>query len=470
MEGYLDVPGISSRALIWVIAQQHLYFAALILGAPMFITLCEYLGHKGGDKRYERLAHDMMKVVTICYSFTAITGAMLGMTMAVSYQSFSQYLFTKFAPMWPVYLGLVLVETVFMYLYWYTWDTWTGKKKGKHIFTGLMLNIVGTLTLLTINPMASYMLTPPHKDTGFWSRFFNESSSGLDIHRLIANIVFGGFLAGLFAAFMYLTTKDEEEKAFYDWMGYTGALIGIGAFMVLPLAGYVLAKELFLYSASISTFLMADKEGPYFVMQGLAITLILLCANYYMWVMIERIEGGARFLKYRTRTLAPFFLFGALWLFPANFMPSMDTPMPKGWNPSNVIAPDKALPFTLMMPKAMAVCGMLVLTFMVYNMYLRAMQTGRIEWGKAPVQAPLAVVAVSAITVWLMALMGSIRELALQGWYVLGQLRDTSPYSWTPGLNYDVRMVSLCTLIFFSLLALIFWIGFLVSKKKEVHA
>ena len=42
--------------------------------------------------------------------------------------------------------------------------------------------------------------------------------------------------------------EADEERAHYDWMGYIGNFIGLGALIPLPFAGYYLGREV--YSAS----------------------------------------------------------------------------------------------------------------------------------------------------------------------------------------------------------------------------
>jgi hypothetical protein len=50
---YRDIPGIGSRNIIWVIAQLHLLLAGFVLGVPIFAWLCEIVGWKTGEKRYD---------------------------------------------------------------------------------------------------------------------------------------------------------------------------------------------------------------------------------------------------------------------------------------------------------------------------------------------------------------------------------------------------------------------------------
>lgn len=462
----VDVPYLGARSTMWIVAELHLFFGALILGAPIFIVICEYLGFRGGDQRYERLARETMKMVAIAYSFTAISGGLFVFILAIFYPSFSNYIFAKFAPVWGFYGLLILVESSLMYLYWYSWDP-LANRKGLHITIGVLLNIVGTVTMFLANAIAAYMLTPPEQETGLWSMINNPTWSGLNLHRFIANITFGGFIVAFFAAIMFLLSKSEEDRAFYDWMGYTGNLIGVGTLMLLPLAGYIYTKELFLYSATISTFQMADKLAPFFVMQGVIIGLIFIGVNYYMWVSIWRIEGGKRFLPYRAPTFVALFIGAALWIIPANMLPDIATPIPNGVDPAAVLIPERWATLSLMMPKALAVTAMLIFTFLTYVIYWRAIGTGKIRWGAIAPQSQYALILIPTAVIYLMGLMGAIRELTRQDWHVYLQVRDVTPYWYTTPLSYTSMMSAVATLVFFVFLAFIFWIGFLLGRKEK---
>jgi len=465
----VDIPLIGSRGALWLVSELHLFLAAFILGAPIFIVVCEYLGHRSGDYRYERLAKEMMRVTAIAYSFTAITGGIFAFILWTSYQSFSQFLFEKFGPAWMIYIGLIVLEVILMYVYYYSWEPWKDRKM-LHIGVGVALNVVGTVVMFIINGIGAYMLTPTEEALNWWQMLNNDSWSGLNLHRFIANITFGGFIAGLFGAFMFLFSRSEKEKAFYDWMAYIGTLIGVGSLMTLPLAGYIYAKELFLYSATISTFQMADRLAPFFVMQGFLITFIFTGVIFYIWTSIRRIEGAERFHRYRTPIFTAVVLFGTLWITPANMLPDMVTdPEALGIPVGAVIIPERMAALSLMMPKALAVTGILIVTFLTYMIYLRALKTGRITWGSIAPQAQYSLIAVGALIIYLMGLMGAIRELSRDDWHVAMQIRDMSPYWWVPPLAHTATMTAIATILFFAVMAFIFWVGFLLGRKEEVE-
>ncbi|MEK7281298.1 MAG: cytochrome ubiquinol oxidase subunit I [Chloroflexota bacterium] len=514
----IDIPIIGARSALWIAGQIHLYMAAFVLGAPIFIVLCEFLGlprartnwrmrlpvailililglaatfygptivdkivflmftivflavvlllKSSGDSRYERLAHETMKVVTIAYSLTALFGAAFAFMLMANYGNVMTHLFERFGPVFGLYVALFFVETALMYIYWYSWDP-LAHRKSLHLNIGIALNLVGTVVMLLINVIGSYMLTPPlEADASLWTLINNPSWTGLNLHRFIANVTLGGFVVALFAAFMFLTAKREEDKAFYDWMGFIGNLIGTASLLTLPLAGYILAKEIFLYDASISTFLMADKLSGFFVAQGFLVSMLFLGANYYMWMSIRRISGTKALMGYMRPTFAVIFIGVAIWLTPQGFLPDLNSPIPTGVSQTDIFIPERASFFGMMMAKAVAVTIIIMFTFLTYMVYRRALAQGTLRWGQIAPQAQYALVFLPAVAIFLMGLMGAIRELARQDWHVYNVLRDTTPYWYTTPLGYTTIMVSIATVAFFVLMAFIFWVGFKLGKTE----
>ena len=465
----IDIPPFGARTVLWGVAQLHVFFGAFVLGAPIFIVISEYLGLRKGDKRYERLAHEMMKAVGIAYAFTAVFGVMFAFMLMGPFGTSTSYLMERFFPLFATYGVLILVESSVMYAYWYSWDRMREPRlKRWHIWLGVLLNVVGTVLMLVMNAVASFMLTPPDspETAGLWRLIRNDSWSGLNLHRFIGNLTFGGFMVALFAAFLFLTSRNDEDRAYYDWMGFIGNFIGTATLLIIPIAGYIYAKELFNYDASISTLLMADKLSWFFEVQGVLVALLFLGANYYMWLSIQRIEGGIRFARYMKTAFTVMFVGAAIWITPQAFLPDLTTPPSAGQSITDLAIPGNLAFLGLMMAKALAVTSIVILTFVTYLVYRRALKTGNIVWGKIDVRAQYTLIFLPAVAVYTMGLMGAIRELARGGDFVFRVVADPSPYWFTPTLAYTSVVTGVVTLIFFVLMAGIFWLGF---KLQPAH-
>jgi cytochrome bd-type quinol oxidase subunit 1 len=114
-------PILGNRLAVWIVAQLHLNFAAFILGAPIFIVICEYIGWRSRNPRYERLAHEMTKITAVAYSLTALLGGFFAFLLITLYSSFSGFIFPRFFPNWiMLYPVLFILETLTLYTYWYS--------------------------------------------------------------------------------------------------------------------------------------------------------------------------------------------------------------------------------------------------------------------------------------------------------------------------------------------------------------
>ncbi|MFQ5825950.1 MAG: hypothetical protein ACE5IA_01205, partial [Dehalococcoidia bacterium] len=118
----------------------------------------------------------------------------------------------------------------------------------------------------------------------------------------------------------------------------------------------------------------------------------------------------------------------------------------------------------MMMAKALAITGIIIVTFVTYLLYRRAVATGKIVWGQIDLKAQYVLIFIPAVAVYLMGLMGAIRELARESWHVYQVIPDTTSYWYIPSLAHTALMTGIVTLLFFTIMAFIFFVGFKVGK------
>jgi cytochrome bd-type quinol oxidase subunit 1 len=99
-----------------------------------------------------------------------------------------------------------------------------------------------------------------------------------------------------------------------------------------------------------------------------------------------------------------------------------------------------------------------------------AQSLGAIQWGKMPARSQYALFILAVTFTWLMGLMGFARSGIRQHWHVWQVMQDTTQYAATPALGYAAIMISVCVLIFLSLVGFIFWLGGLAEKSTFVPA
>ena len=522
----VEFPYTGNRTAVWIVAQLHTLFGAFVLGAPIFIIISEWLGYRKQDLRYERMAKEVTKVTVILFNMTAVTGGLFIFVLLATYPQFTTWFINQFYLVFAViYPFLFISGTIVLYMYFYTWDAWKGEKKGRHIALGVLLNLICMITMFVINGPTSFMNTPvkaegiPVQDVlaaaSLWDKIANQSWIPLNLHRIDGNVAFGGFVTGLIAAYMYMGAKTQEERAYYDWMGFVGSLIAVGATLFQPFTGLLLAYEMCDYDFSFCPYMMADQLSMFFEMQGAMVGLLFLAMNYYGWLSLKRIEGAE---KVRVTILAPIvmvtlpfvmvavmnvywipdpmslafivplilvpFLFGrfipmtvsartvikigflmiivsdAIWLTPRGFVATganmaAGLELPSDWD---ILASMPA--------KVSAMFSLVFATVVNYFVYNRAIKQGTILWGKIDFASQFVLIFLAFISIWTMGLMGAVRSLAKKYYHTYGLMPDFTVESFTPTLSYSAWWITAITGVFFTVVSLAVFVALRSSSSK----
>ena len=321
---YRHFPVIGSRVLVWCLAQAHLMFAAFVLGVPIFVLIAEVLGVVLKNKQYDGLARECMRLLAMSYTITATLGGLLLVALVTLYPKFVAHMEKVFDLTWAFYVGVIFCEALFAYLYWYSWDLLQGSRKRWHIFLGVMVNVLGVAILVITNAWTGYMMTPGGVEgtglaitvTSRIDAFMNYAWNPLNIHRLLANVCFGGAIVGAYAAFRFLAATTDEERARFDWMGYIGSFIAVAAFIPLPFAGYYLGREIYAYSQQMGVSMMGGSFAQLWILQAILIGSLFLAINLYLWLAMGRIPGGERYRKFQAPVLFVLATGLAVWATP----------------------------------------------------------------------------------------------------------------------------------------------------------
>ncbi|HHL44974.1 MAG TPA: hypothetical protein ENJ24_00235, partial [Gammaproteobacteria bacterium] len=370
---YPDI-GFSSRSIVWVVAQMHLFFGALVLAVPLFVLAIELVGVRSGDPRYDSMAHEFMKISLTAYSITALFGGTLALALFLLYPGLMEYLMRVFGAQMLVYALLFFLESLLLYIYYYGWDALRyGNRKWVHMSLGLLLNAVGATLMVMANSWATFMMAPSGVNEvgavigNIWEVMKGPLWNPINLHRFIANIAFGGAVVGAYAAYKFLAARTAEQRAHYDWMGYTSNFIAILAFLPLPFAGYWLMAEVYAYSQQMGITAMGGILAWLFIVQAVLIGTILLAGNYYLWSGMSRTEGSKRYqwlIKYIAFVLVVCFL---IWVTPHTLILSASEIAALGGSHHHLLGPLGIMP-----AKNIAVNLMLIFTFLSFQLYRRS--------------------------------------------------------------------------------------------------
>jgi cytochrome bd ubiquinol oxidase subunit I len=120
----------------------------------------------------------------------------------------------------------------------------------------------------------------------------------------------------------------------------------------------------------------------------------------------------------------------------------------------------------LSVPQVLSVLFAMVSMTIIDVLLLRgAVETGEVHWGRIPPISQYALIFIAITFTWLMGLMGYVRSGLRQHWHVYGVLRDDSIDALTPTLGFATKVISVTVLIFFALMAFVFWLASLSGNS-----
>ena len=424
---YREFPKIGSRNAAWIAAQLHLLFGSFILGVPMFAVIIEFIGWRTKDARYDRMAQEFIKLCMGAFSTTALLGGVLVFILIWCYPKVMSKLSGIFGPTMIFYVAIFFGETFTLYLYSYGWDKMQGRHKGWHLFLGVLLNVFGTAIMFISNSWLSYQTSPAtqhgilsemrkkswmeeqlaadpaltpetvmegvtdhsmiplHNETTgdfmgtVWDAVNNFTWMPMNIHRLVGNIAFGGSIVAAYAAFRFLVAKTKEDKAHYDWMGYTGNFIALCGLIPLPFLGYWLGREIYMFNNTMGINMMGSLFSWLFIIQAVMIGVLFIGANYYLWSGMGRIDGAEIYARYRPWMIIAIIVSVAIWMTPRT--------LSKIAGPSELSAmgganhPHLGL-FGLMTAKNTVVNIIILTTFLSFLFYRRSGKVPTVGWRK----------------------------------------------------------------------------------------
>jgi cytochrome bd-type quinol oxidase subunit 1 len=396
---------------VWAIAQLHLNFAAFILGVPIFAVIIEIIGWRTRDQKYDWLSHELVKLTFAAFSTTALLGALLLFLFIGYYPKFWTYMTSIFFSTYWVYALLFFAETFTVYLWYYGWDWLQGSKKWIHVSLGVLSNLFGTAILFVANSWVTFMISPAGITEsgalkgGVWAAINNFTWMPINIHRLIANIVFGGTICAAYAAFRFLGAKNAEERARYDWMGYVGNFVALSAFIVLPFAGYYLGREIYAFNQTMGITMMGGFMSWLWIIQAILIGVLFIGSNYYLWLGMERIPGSERYRKYVPPMLIILAIGFMVWATPRSMVVTLDEARAMGGTHHPILGF-----LGVMSAKNTAVNLMILTTFLSFVLYRRANRISRRPWVKSGMAVQWAVFALAALIVTFYGIYGYFVE------------------------------------------------------------
>ncbi len=307
-ESYGRSGGIDGRSILWFFIQQHFFMGSFILGVPMIAWMIELFGHlrrrhdREQSEKQDQLAREIMEIGMPFYPITIFFGVALLGAFLFLYNSFFLYMAGLFRPVVYLYALCFILESVLLYGYTLTWERWRrGDRKWLHLSVGALTVTNGVVIVCLANAWMAFMMSPAGIDAegrylgDVWRIMHTALWNPLNVHRILASIMFSGAVIAAYAAYKMLTTRDPARRAHFDWMGHVNIMIAIVNLFLLPFAGYWFAKMIFIYRQRMGVTLMGGQMSWPFVIQAMLIGLIFMTVTYYLWQGTSRMNGSERY-------------------------------------------------------------------------------------------------------------------------------------------------------------------------------
>ena len=295
-----------SRLIVWVVAQQHLYWGGFVIGSLFLVMILEVVGlfnlGSGIGGRYDAMAHEILRLLLLALSITAILGGLFLISLLTLYPDLTSYLVSVFRSSFLFYGVLALVFTLLTYLYYYSWErVEAGWRKWAHASFGLLVNVAGITLTLIGNAWSSFMTSPAGVDErgqflgNVWHTIHTALWNPLNVHRFASHIMLGAGVVAAYGAYHAMTAKHHEERAYYDWMAYVAFVFIVFALFTTPLGGYWLMREIYAYKQQMGITLLGGLLAWLGLILVTLIGLFFFAINYYLW---QRIDAAGRFARY----------------------------------------------------------------------------------------------------------------------------------------------------------------------------
>ncbi|MGF1471980.1 MAG: cytochrome ubiquinol oxidase subunit I [Rubrobacteraceae bacterium] len=249
LSGALDVVG-GSRFFTGFSMLVHMFWAELFVGFALAAPVLQAWGARTGSPRMDRLAHSLARFNVLTFS-TGATFAVLFLVLLVGlYPQITTSLFTHFALFIFIAMASMGLALWGMYTYYYKWDRYSVLYKGRHIMFGFTMGFFIWIWMVIMTGVDTFMVTGGGANTmeltpgniaslgvaieGIFNPMFVE----MVVHRTFANLSWPAFALAAYASFMYIRSKTQEDRAFYDWTTSVGLTWGAGFLMLQPIVGF----------------------------------------------------------------------------------------------------------------------------------------------------------------------------------------------------------------------------------------
>ena len=280
----------------------HIFFAELFVGFAIAAPVLQAWGARTGSPRMDRLAHSMARFNVLTFS-TGATFAVLFLVLLVGfYPRVTTALFTQFFYILASAMASMILALWGMYSYYYKCDRYSVLNKRRHLFLGFTMDTFIWVRMVLMTGIDTYMTTGggPNAEAvtesnigsfgASLTQLFNPMFVEMILHRTFANLSWPAFALAAWAAFMYVRSKTQSDKAFYDCSTSVGLTWGVGFLLLQPIGGFLIVYSM----TSVGSYerLVGEGSGSTFTSTLLYTNLILVVGLFVLSNIAMYIGAG----------------------------------------------------------------------------------------------------------------------------------------------------------------------------------
>ncbi|MDH4037024.1 MAG: c-type cytochrome [Candidatus Krumholzibacteria bacterium] len=200
--------GIGYGVLMAVIAVVHVFVSHFAIGGGLYLVLVEISARRHNDARRLTYLRSLSKFfVLVSVVFGALTGVGIWFIIGLLNPAATEVLIHNFVWGWAIEWTFFVIEIAAAIIYFYGWKTMSARN---HVVVGWIYFIAAWLSLVVIDGIISFMLTPGRwLETGsFWHGFLNPTYFSSLVFRTGLCIT----LAGVYAMLVASRERDRDFR------------------------------------------------------------------------------------------------------------------------------------------------------------------------------------------------------------------------------------------------------------------
>lgn len=237
---FWDVPHIGSGWVIGIIAIFHVMISHFAVGGGLYLVLAERKALKEGRREWLDIIRGHSKFFLILTGvFGAVSGVGIWFAIGLAHPEATSTLIHNFVFGWAMEWVFFMIELTTAAVYYYTWGRISDEQ---HVRVGWVYAISSLFTLIIINGILAFMLTPGDAwlavaMTGteadkFWAAFFNPTYWPNLLLRTLVCVSLAGVWALVTCSRL---DGDQYPKLKADLVRWSAKWL-IPSFLLMPLA------------------------------------------------------------------------------------------------------------------------------------------------------------------------------------------------------------------------------------------